>query len=187
MTSEHVRRYAVLVSCVLLLPAVGCQRGPSTAHGSFTNSVGMTMVKLSSGYYVSKYETRQAEFEAVMGYNPSYYPGANHPVESITGDQAEEFCLRLTELERQKGLLPEGCVYDLPTYEQWMQFVEDASLNDAIVPRQGKTFETHQQVGDGDINRLGLYDIRGNVAEYSKDTYNTGSKIVLGAWVERAP
>ena len=108
----------------------------NVVEGEFRNSVGMTMVKLSTGYYVSRYETQQREFEIVMGYNPSKHLGSCHPVETITSDEAEEFCRRLTELERKKGTLPEGFAYDLPTFSQWMEYVADARLDNAIVPRK---------------------------------------------------
>ena len=37
-----------------------------------------------SPYYVDPYEVRQADYEAVMGANPSGHKGANLPVENIT-------------------------------------------------------------------------------------------------------
>ena len=163
------------------------------APGTLVNSIGMTMVKLPIGYYVSKYETRQSEFEAVMGYNPSWFQGEDHPVETITAAEADEFCRRLTQLEREKGTLPEGYVYDLPTYGQWKQYVADASLNKAIVPkkignRKWADFDSHRPVGSGDVNRFGLYDLRGNVCEYSKDMFRPEtyrSRLILGAsWTE---
>jgi formylglycine-generating enzyme required for sulfatase activity len=43
--------------------------------------------------------------------NPSFFKGIDLPVESITWNQAEEFCLRLTELT--------GRAYRLPTEAEW--------------------------------------------------------------------
>jgi len=183
-----------MLCCISLL--VGCQNsGVSSSSqqlnvpGMFVNSIGMTMVRLPMGYYVSKYETRQSEFETVMGYNPSKFPGADHPVETVTATEADEFCRRLTQLERENGTLPEGYVYDLPTFSQWMEYVADASLSKAIVQTKGRWWETHQPVGSGEVNRFGLYDLRGNVKEYSKDAYSPNkplsSRVILGAdWEE---
>jgi len=193
LIKKYIWLYAVAGLCVGLFVLGGCRVSRKTPDpsqnvtvvpGTFKNSVGMTMVKLSTEYYVSKYETCQFEFELVMGYNPSKYSGTNHPVETITGSEAEEFCRRLTQRERENGTLPEGYVYDLPTFAQWMEYVADASLDNAVVPGAGKTFGSHQAVGSsGEINRLGLYDLRGNVSEYTKDVsryYN--SKIIVGAY-----
>ena len=142
------------------------------------------MVKLSSGYYVSEFETRQADFETVMGSNPSIHRGPTLPVDNLTGREAEEFCAKLTELERAAGRLPKNCVYDLPTFDQWLEYTADASLEKSITPfgTPGKEYDAPLPVGSGEVNRLGLYDLRGNVSEYSKDCYNTGSKLILGAW-----
>jgi hypothetical protein len=162
----------------------GCRGKEGTGTGNvLVNSVGMSMVELSRGYYVSRYETRQSEFEAVMGYNPSTNRGPEDPVENITGDEAITFCKRLTEKERSAGKLPEGFVYELPTFRQWMEFSADASLSGSITPGGGKgTFKHPQPVGSGEVNRLGIYDIRGNVSEYSSDLYvSTGTQMILGA------
>jgi formylglycine-generating enzyme required for sulfatase activity len=167
---------------LLLLTALGC--GPKVCpEESFTNSVGMEMVKLSSGYYVSKFETRQVEFEAVMGVNPSIPRGAILPVNNLTGTDAEEFCVKLTDVERAAGRLPRGYVYSLPTFDQWLEYTADADLKGSITPfgTPGREYAAPLPVGSGEVNRLGLYDLRGNVTEYSKDLYNTGSKLILGA------
>lgn len=179
---QYGKQGVVLLFCVTMLGGCGVNDMP----GSFTNSIDMDMVKLPWGYYVSKYETRQSEFEAVMGYNPSEYPGADHPVETITATEADEFCRRLTELERERGTLPEGYIYDLPTFDQWMQYVADAGLRKAIIRYR---FGPHQPVGSGEVNRFGLYDLRGNVKEYSKDVNSPhepfSSRVMLGAsWDE---
>jgi len=182
---ENHGKLITLLLCATLFG--GCYSGATVVPDTLKNSIGMIMVRMPSGYYVSKYETRQSEFEAVMGYNPSRFLGKNHPVEKVTATEADEFCRRLTQLEQEKGTLPEGYIYDLPTFTQWKQYVADASLDKAIVPKEiGKNqyaeFDSHQPVGSGDVNRLGLYDLRGNVKEYSRDVYRSYySRIVLGA------
>lgn len=158
------------------------------AVGAFTNSVGMEMVQLSSGYYVSRFETRQSEFAEVMGHNPSYHPGPDHPVENLTGGEALEFCVKLTETEQARRRLPLGYVYRLPTFAQWLEYTADASLNGSITGVGGpgkRVYDQHQPVGKGAVNRLGLYNLRGNVSEYAADRYDAGSNMILGAcWGE---
>lgn len=56
-----------------------------------------------SAFYVDPYEVRQADYEAVMGENPSYFRGADLPVESVTWYDAVEYCNRLSV---QNGLTP---------------------------------------------------------------------------------
>lgn len=174
----------------VFLPLSGCSNKRNSNVSAipeelYTNSVGMKMIKLSTGYFVSEYETRQADFEKVMRYNLSYYKDPNRPVESLTYDEAEEFCYRLTELDRKKGILPSGYSYNLPTYQQWCEYVQDAPLAGSITPTGLNRKDddiTSFPVGSGEKNKLGLYDLRGNVTEYSADiSESTKTHILLGA------
>ncbi|MBE0534548.1 MAG: SUMF1/EgtB/PvdO family nonheme iron enzyme, partial [Phycisphaerae bacterium] len=179
-----------LISCSLLCAAViGCKgKHPNSAPQTFHNSAGMVMVKLPFGYYVSKYETRQSEFEAIMGHNPSTHQNPDYPVHTVTGKEAIEFCRRLTAREEDRGTLPKGFIYSLPTYKQWRQSVADAPIKGSVTPRgqNGANPKTPMPVGSGEQNRFGIYDLRGNVAEYSIDLYPaSGSQLLLGAsWLE---
>lgn len=166
----------------------GCERKPSVLPSrSFRNSVGMEMVALDNNYYVSKYETRQSEFFAIMDYNPSDFLGENRPVESVTWDQAMEFCRRLTQRDLGHKILPPGFVYSLPTRKKWRAFIADASVDSAIIPHETANniadgSHSTMPVGSGDVNRLGLYDLVGNVSEWSADIDpDTGVPYHLGA------
>lgn len=141
---------------------------------SFKNGLGMEMVCLSKGYYVSRYETTQEQFKKIMGYNHSIFPGENHPIENITVDEAEEFCVRLSIFEKNNDTLPDGYVYHLPTRKQWLQYFAGSPLKNSITPGGGNpkwTDEHSLPVGSGEVNRLGLYDLWGNLTEWSSDIY----------------
>jgi formylglycine-generating enzyme required for sulfatase activity len=56
-----------------------------------------------STFYMSKYEVTQAEYESVMETNPSYFKGANLPVENVSWYNAVEYCNALSQRE---GLTP---------------------------------------------------------------------------------
>ncbi len=56
-----------------------------------------------SDFYISTYELTQAEYETVMGNNPSYFRGANLPVENISWLDAIIYCNTRSE---QQGLTP---------------------------------------------------------------------------------
>ncbi|MDR2597120.1 MAG: formylglycine-generating enzyme family protein [Treponema sp.] len=56
-----------------------------------------------SGFYMGKYQVTQAEYEAVMGTNPSGFKGANLPVEQVSWYDAVEYCNKLSQKE---GLTP---------------------------------------------------------------------------------
>ena len=76
--------------------------------GTFNN--GTSAVTLSS-FYIDKYELTQAEYQAVMGTNPSNFTGvSNGPVEMVSWFNAIEYCNRRSI---QEGLTP---CYSYSTY-----------------------------------------------------------------------
>jgi formylglycine-generating enzyme required for sulfatase activity len=56
-----------------------------------------------SSFYMGKYEVTQAEYESVMGTNPSNFKGSNLPVEKVSWYDAVEYCNKLSQKE---GLSP---------------------------------------------------------------------------------
>ncbi|MBX7102263.1 MAG: formylglycine-generating enzyme family protein, partial [Myxococcaceae bacterium] len=66
------------------------------------NTETVHFVNLTRGYEMAPMETTQAEFQALMGFNPSNNTtcGTDCPVESVTWHQAAAYC---SALSRQKG------------------------------------------------------------------------------------
>jgi formylglycine-generating enzyme required for sulfatase activity len=93
------------------------QPNPNDAIGSDERPV--TWVTLTRPFWLGRTEVTQAQWQALMGNNPSELKGANLPVESVSWDDAMEFCRMLTERERAAGRLPKGYSYTLPTEAQW--------------------------------------------------------------------
>ncbi|MBI4025104.1 MAG: SUMF1/EgtB/PvdO family nonheme iron enzyme [Verrucomicrobia bacterium] len=148
----------------------------TSGDGFFKNSIGMEMVRMTEGYWVGKYEVTQEEYEKVTGTNPSRYKGARKPVEEVSWHDAMAFCKKLTELERPMGALPKGHAYTLPTDQQWIAFVADATLKQAVYGRFGPKQESlgPLEVGSLGANKFGLHDVRGNVWEWCLEKYLPG-------------
>ena len=83
-------------------------------------------VTLTHGFYMGKYAVTQGEYLALMGSNPSYFTtrdingnaipaDLNRPVETVSWDDATNYCAHLTAQEKAAGRLPSGWVYRLPT------------------------------------------------------------------------
>lgn len=53
-----------------------------------------------SPFYLSPYEVTQAEYESVMGANPSHFTGDNLPVETVTWYDAAAYCNALQRTRR---------------------------------------------------------------------------------------
>jgi formylglycine-generating enzyme required for sulfatase activity len=130
-----------------------------------TNSLGMILVWVPGGHRVGKFEVTQAEYEKIMGENPSRFPGGQRPVEKVSWTSARDFCQKLTEQEIKEGKLPKSFAYALPTEKEWESYVADAALKDAITSQLGDRKNT-ENVGGLGPNKLGLHDVRGNVWEW---------------------
>ena len=106
-------------------------------------------------------EVTQKEYEAVMGNNPSYFKGENLPVENVSWHDAEAFCKRLTARERRLGRISATQCYRLPTSGEWGHAEAMAG--------EGKYYKNSggTPVGQKEPNVFGLYDMHGNVAEWT--------------------
>ena len=63
-------------------------------------------------FKIGKYPVTQAQYEAVMGTNPSRFSGnLQNPVENVSWSDAQAFCEKLSELTSEK--------YRLPTEAEW--------------------------------------------------------------------
>ncbi len=138
-------------------------------------------VKISQPFYLGMFEITQAEYQQVMGTNPSRFntgdPGL--PVEQVSWNDAEEFCRRLSDLPEEKA---SGCVYQLPTEAQWEYACRAGTTtlcyhgNDlarlgeyAWMPANSRG--TTHRVGQKRPNAWGLCDTLGNVLEWCADWY----------------
>ena len=68
-------------------------------------------VRLTKGFWMGKYEVTQKQWVAVMGDNPSYFKGDNHPVECVSWEQCQYFVKKLSTLT--------GLPLRLPTEAEW--------------------------------------------------------------------
>ena len=86
----------------------------STSSDAFNREQPVTQVRISRGYWLGKYEVTQAEWQGVMGSNPSNFDecGRSCPVEQVSWDDAQEF---IGNLNGRAG----GNRYRLPTEAEW--------------------------------------------------------------------
>jgi serine/threonine-protein kinase len=118
-------------------------------------------VTLSKGFWIGETEVTQAAYERVSGRNPSENKGPDLPVDSVSWYQANAFCksagMRLpaeTEWEYAARAGGTGPRYGRPIEIAWLGFNSEKKTHPVAQKKQ---------------NAYGLYDMLGNVAEWTAD------------------
>lgn len=126
-------------------------------------------------FYIGKYEVTQAQWEAVMGSNPSHFKGPNLPVENVSYYDVQLFINELNRLT--------GNNYRLPTEKEWeyamhggknqepYTFSGSYSATKVGWVEENSNGRTHP-VGEKDPNSIGIYDMTGNVAEFLMEKHH---------------
>src|SRR5262249_44671931 len=202
------RLIAALETVLGTTPApIGSAPPPPTAlEPSFTNSIGIEFLLIPAGtfmmgspdsdaealdeekpahrvtitqpFYLGKYPLTQAQWEAVMGNNPSLLKGnPNHPVENVSWDDVHAFLHNLNAREGSGD-------YRLPTEAEWEYACRAGSadtycfgnnvnqLGEYAWYEENASGQSHP-VGQLKPNVWGLYDMHGNVYEWVHDWYET--------------
>lgn len=148
--------------------------------------VPVPVVKIpGKSYAFGKYEVTQAQYASVMGANPSKFKGENLPVERVSWNDAVKFCEKLTAWERALGLISENQEYRLPTSDEWEHacragtatrfYTGDAESDlDRAGWYGGNSWSETHPVGQKAPNAFGLYDMHGNVWEWTATAEGSG-------------
>jgi uncharacterized protein (TIGR02996 family) len=141
-------------------------------------------VTLPQGFYLGIHAVTQAQWQAVMGDNPSHFKGKKRPVEQVSWEDCQAFCTKLSEREGKR--------YGLPSEAEWeyacragtttpFHFGETISTDQANYNgnypydkgTKGEYRKRTTSVGSFPPNAWGLFGMHGNVWEWCQDEYRS--------------
>ena len=164
-----------------LIPAGTFMMGDVGDAPDYGDDEFLHQVTLTQSFYMQTTEVTQAQWEAVMGNNPSYNQGCpNCPVEGVSWYNVQEYIAEMNK--RGEG------EYRLPTEAQW-EYACRAGSTTAIyngnLTNVGCEYEPNlaaiawycynskvsYPVAQKIPNAWGLYDMLGNIEEWCQDWY----------------
>lgn len=138
----------------------GCS---STDNQCFPDEFPQRTITLTRGFWLGETETTQEAWDRLITLNPSMFQGPDLPVEMTTWEDADFFC---TEIGGR-----------LPTEAEWEYAARAGSLD----ARYGKLDDVAWYIGNSQYrthpvkqkkpNAFGLYDMLGNVVEWTHTFY----------------
>jgi formylglycine-generating enzyme required for sulfatase activity len=150
-------------------------------------------VRITRPFYLGVHPVTQAQYQRVMGSNPSHFHagdggGPEHPVDQVTWDEAMEFCRRLSASPEERAA---GREYRLPTEAEWEYACRAGTATPfwwgASASSTQANFKGSHPYGGGEkgpyprrttrvgaysANPWGLHDVHGNVWEWCADWFD---------------
>jgi len=166
----------VKMEFVYIKPGVFVMGGESKTDGRFNCvEVPKHVVTITTGFYLGKYEVTQAQYQAIMGSNPSQSTKApNCPVDRVSWAEALKFCADLAHKSGRDVRLPTEAEWEYASRAgkdtKWF-FGDDPAKIGEYAWFKGNAGGKSHPVGKKKPNPWGLYDIYGNVCERIADTY----------------
>ncbi len=156
---------------VLIAPGsftMGCSEGDTECN---ENEKPAHAAGIAKAFWLGRTEVTQAAYQHVTGGNPSRNRGDQLPVESVTWNDAVNYCTSIGGR--------------LPTEAEWEYAARAGAAGarygdlDAIAWYSGNSGGTTHPVALKQANAFGLYDMLGNVWEWVEDAYPGNSDRML--------
>ena len=176
----------VSLDLVWIPPGTFLMGSPENEAGRDKNEGPQHQVTHSKGFWMGKHLVTQAQWEQVIGSNPSHFKGRTLPVETVSWNDCQDFLQKLNAKR-----LVSGAEFRLPTEAQWEYTCRagtttafyfgdslDASMANFDGTRpygsgaSGESRKTTTPVGTFKPNAWGLCDMHGNLGQWCLDGIN---------------
>ena len=149
-------------------------------------------VTLSHEFYLGATPVTQIEYGRVLGENAersfAAFPRTadDAPADSIGWQRATDYCVKLTKIDRDAGILNTDWEYRLPTETEWEYACRAGTSGaaygplDSIAWHFGNSEQRPHPVRQKAPNPWGFYDMLGNVWEVCQDWYSVTGQARAG-------
>jgi formylglycine-generating enzyme required for sulfatase activity len=128
-----------------------------------------------SSFQIGKTEVTQALWKAVMRSNPSSFKGDNLPVESVSWNDCKDFIRKLNSLTGQNFRLPTEAEWEYAARggnrSRGYKYSGSNNIGEVAWYTNNSSNTTHA-VATKAPNELGIYDMSGNVWEWTSDLWS---------------
>ncbi len=168
---------------VLIEPGTFMMGSPSNEKGRYHDEQ-QHQVTITNPFYIGKYEVTQAQWQSVMGSNPSrkYGVGSNYPVYGVSWNDCQKFITKLNQTGQGTFRLPTEAEWEYAcragTTERfyWGDDPYDSLINGYAWYRGNNPDEGTEGFGTKEVgtrlpNQWGLFDMSGNAFEWCQDWY----------------
>ncbi len=171
---------------MVLIPPGEFQMGSPDSESDHASDETRHRRVIRKAFYLGETEVTQAQWQKLMGSNPSSFKGTDSPVERVSWNDCQQFVQRLNKL---------GDAFRLPSEAEWEYACRASALSPfslspfsfgANITTAQANFDgnyPYNSVGKGEYrqktvrvrslpaNAFGLYEMHGNVWEWCEDTY----------------
>jgi formylglycine-generating enzyme required for sulfatase activity len=186
---------------MMVVPAGSFTMGsPTTEPGRSAEEGPQHTVTIARPFAVGRFEVTFEEWDACAsgggcnGYKPSDegWGGGRRPVVNVSWDDAKAYIAWLSKKTGKPYRLLSGAEYEYATRagtQTTYAWGDDVGTNNANCHSCGSQWDARQTapVGSFAANGFGLYDMEGNVREWTEDCYHdtyNGSPTDGSAWIE---
>lgn len=167
-------RDGVTMSLVWIPAGEFLMGSPDNEEGRFDSETPQHPVRITHGFYMGIYEVTQEQYEAVTGNNPSDFKAPKNPVEQVSWNDAVEFSKKLSAQTGMTAHLPTEAEWEYAcrggTTTRYSFGDEDRDIAD-VGWYSNNSGDKPNPVGLKKPNPFGLYDMHGNIWEWTADWY----------------